>query len=116
MATTDLAEYIDLAQSYALNESKEHCYRHCLVAQQRVDPNLYLQSDCDEASAHRCAARKCPPLRSSRDFFRTLRCHSEYPQELLIHVSQKVKVNSLQIQGPADKGAMLLYRKAPCKL
>jgi hypothetical protein len=47
-ASTDLVQYINPAQSYCLNESKEHNYRNVLVAEHRVDPKVYLQSDCDE--------------------------------------------------------------------
>ena len=55
---TDLVQYIDQTQSYALNESKEHTYRNCLSAEQRVDPKVFLQSDCDEASVHLRAAQR----------------------------------------------------------
>ena len=46
----DLVQYINPAQSFCLNECKENNFRNCLVPENRVDPTLFLQSDCDEAS------------------------------------------------------------------
>lgn len=46
----DLVEYVSPEQSFCLNEAKDHTYRGCLLAEQRIDPKAFLQSDCDEAT------------------------------------------------------------------
>ena len=47
----DLVQYISPAGSFCLNEHNEHNFRNALLAEQRVDSKVFLQSDCDEASA-----------------------------------------------------------------
>lgn len=104
----DLVQYINPAQSFCLNESKEHNFRNCLVAEKRVDPKVFLQSDCDEASAHPTGL-----------YSGSIMCDRPYlpmsSQELLIHIafSQNVRLTGLQIQGPADKGAHVPCALAP---
>lgn len=70
----DLVSHIDIRQSWALNQCKDHPLTDCIAAERRILPDAFLQSDCDEE----------------------LLIH--------IVFVQKVKLSGVLIKAPADTG------------
>eukprot|EP00735_Rhodelphis_limneticus_P010178 TRINITY_DN2927_c5_g3::TRINITY_DN2927_c5_g3_i6::g.4661::m.4661 TRINITY_DN2927_c5_g3::TRINITY_DN2927_c5_g3_i6::g.4661 ORF type:complete len:176 (+),score=28.58,sp/Q9SQZ9/PITH1_ARATH/40.26/1e-34,PITH/PF06201.8/2.5e-42 TRINITY_DN2927_c5_g3_i6:42-569(+) len=70
---TDLLSHISLKESECLNETKAHCFRHCIENGLRDDENVYLESDVDEQLL------------------------------IYIPFIQAVKAQAISIRGPADR-------------
>lgn len=92
----DLSPFILKAQCECLNECDDHPFEHCLTSN-----GGYLQSDCDEQVGSNISNFVCVLINCSKKFINKL-----YYFQLIISIAfnQSVKIHSLKITAPADKG------------